>query len=111
MSAADRNLPAATKRIRQKQLPPSELDRVDADMAEAVNGVLEAKDAPGVPKMWAKLATYTYYVPSLSVDNFACYTCPGSAPKTFWSGFSGPSCKPKNVSQSDSLALEGLAGQ
>lgn len=57
-----------------------------------------------VAKMQAKLATYTYYVPTLSVDNVACYTCPGSAPKTFWSGFSGPSCKPENASLSDSVA-------
>jgi hypothetical protein len=51
-----------------------------------------------VLKMAAKLATYQYYVPAMTPANLACYDCPANRPQTFWQGFSGPCCKPANVS-------------
>lgn len=61
-----------------------------------------AKQLPAVlQQMQAKLATFQYYIPSLSPDNLACYVCGNTSsapPKTWWQGFSGPCCVPKNNS-------------
>ena len=51
-----------------------------------------------VREMSAKLGTFVFYVPGLSHENMACYTCPSHPPVAYWQGFSGPCCVPNNAS-------------
>ena len=59
-----------------------------------------ASSLPDVVKtMAAKMATYRPYVPSLSPEELACYTCGDNntdPPKRWWQGFSGPCCVPSH---------------
>ena len=64
-----------------------------ADPSEKHNIATQLPDV--VEKMKTKLATFQYYVPELTPENLACYTCGEThldPPHLWWQNFSGPCC-------------------
>lgn len=74
---------------------------VIADPREETNLAAQPGMATRVAAMTTKLATFQYYVPALTPENLACYTCGNhvkatSPPRLWWSNFSGPCCVHKD---------------